>query len=64
MGCSIDLTGTLRAQEHGHQPICYSAGFCPEESAKTRGIGYEDEQSPTLRAGGAVPGIVILYRNE
>ena len=21
MGCSIDLTGTLRAQEHGHQPI-------------------------------------------
>lgn len=28
-----------------------SAGFCPEQSAKTRGIGYEPEKSPTLRSG-------------
>ena len=23
MGCSMDVTGTLRAQEHGHQPLVY-----------------------------------------
>lgn len=40
----------------GHTPMIvdtkekYAAGFCPEESAKTRGIGYEEEKSPTLRA--------------
>ena len=28
-----------------------SAGFCPEQNAKTRGIGYEPEKSPTLRSG-------------
>ena len=43
---------TLRAEMHGNVPcIMESAGFCPEQSAKTRGIGYEDENSPTLRAG-------------
>lgn len=34
-----------------------SAGFCPEESAKTRGIGYETERSPTLKQ--AIPAVVI-----
>ena len=33
------------------------AGFCHEQSAKTRDIGYEEEMSPTLRVG-AVPAIV------
>jgi len=28
-----------------------AAGFCTEHSAKARGIGYEEETSPTLRAG-------------
>lgn len=28
-----------------------AAGFCTEHSAKSRSIGYEDEKSPTLRAG-------------
>ena len=43
---------TLRAEMHGNVPcVMESAGFCPEQSAKTRGIGYEDENSPTLRAG-------------
>ena len=23
MECSLDITGTLRAQEHGHQPLVY-----------------------------------------
>ena len=31
------------------QPL--SAGFCTEHSAQSRGIGYEEEKSPTLRAG-------------
>ena len=36
-----------------------SAGFCTEHSANSRGIGYEMEKSPTLRAG-VVPAAVIL----
>lgn len=28
-----------------------AAGFCPEEGKKAHGIGYEEEKSPTLRAG-------------
>ena len=35
-----------------NQPfVVESAGFCTEHSAKTRGIGFEEETSPTLRAG-------------
>ena len=35
-----------------------SSGFCTEHSAKSRSVGYEDERSPTLRAG-VVPGVAI-----
>ena len=50
----------LRAEAHGNLPcVIQSAGFCPEQSAKTRGIGYEENISPTLRAG-ATPGVVIV----
>jgi len=50
---------TLRAETHGNLPcVMESAGFCPEQSAKTRGIGYEDEVAPTLRAG-VTPGICV-----
>ena len=38
-----------------------AAGFCTEHSAKARGIGYEEETSPTLRAG-TVPATV--YENH
>ena len=38
-----------------------AAGFCTEHSAKARGIGYEEEASPTLRAG-TVPAAV--YENH
>ena len=38
--------------------VAYSAGFCPEQSAKTRGIGYEAEMAPTLRAG-VTPGVCV-----
>jgi len=35
-----------------NQPfVVESAGFCTEHSAKARGIGFEEEKSPTLRAG-------------
>ena len=35
-----------------NQPfVVESAGFCTEHSAKAHGIGYEEEKSPTLRAG-------------
>jgi len=37
-----------------------ASGFCTEHSADSRGIGYEEERSPTLRAG-VVPGIAIEY---
>ena len=35
-----------------------SAGFCTEHSANSRGIGYEEEKSPTLRAG-VVPAVIL-----
>lgn len=57
---SEDVTGTLRAEEHGHQPcVLEAAGFCTEHSANARGIGYEEELSPTLRAG-VVPAAITL----
>lgn len=40
--------------------ISSTFGFCTEHSAESRGIGYEAERSPTLRAG-VVPGIAIQY---
>ncbi len=40
-----------------NQPFVTSAGFCTEHSANSRGIGYEEETSPTLRAG-VVPATV------
>lgn len=65
---SYDVTGTLRAEIHGHSPCVMEsaagascAGFCTEHSAKARGIGYEEETSPTLRAG-TVPATV--YENH
>ena len=54
-----DMTGTLVAQDHGHHPAVLAAGFCTEHSAKSRTIGYEEETSPTLRAG-VVPAAIAL----
>ena len=60
MNVSEDVTGTLRAQEHGHKPcVLEAAGFCTEHSANARSIGYEEERSPTLRAG-VVPAAIAL----
>lgn len=57
-----DTAPCLKATHYKNPPcITVSAGFCPEESAKTRGVGYAEEQSPTLRAG-AVPAVVYDAR--
>ena len=59
MDVSEDVAGTLRAEDHGHPPVVMAAGFCTEHSAASRSIGYEDETSPTLRAG-VVPAAIAL----
>ena len=67
MDVSEDVVSTLRAEAH-HPPVVLdehfsptAAGFCTEHSANARSIGYEEETSPTLRAG-VVPATV--YENH
>lgn len=62
MDVTEDMTCTLRAEAH-HPPCVLSAGFCTEHSAKAHGIGYEEEKSPTLRAG-VVPATITCYENH
>jgi DNA (cytosine-5)-methyltransferase 1 len=59
MDVTHDITSTLRAEAHHPPCVMESAGFCTEHSAKARSIGYEEEMSPTLRAG-VVPAAVAL----
>lgn len=54
-----DITATLVAQDHGNHPAVLAAGFCTEHSAQARGVGYEEERSPTLRAG-VVPAALLV----
>ena len=54
---------TLRAEAHHPPCILESAGFCTEHSAQSRGIGFEEETSPTLRAG-TVPAALALFENH
>ena len=55
---------TLRAEMHGNVPcVMESAGFCTEHSAKSRSIGFEEEVSPTLRAG-VTPACVYSVENH
>lgn len=61
MDVTDDVTCTLRAEAHHPPCVMESAGFCTEHSADSRGIGYEAEKSPTLRAG-VVPATV--YENH
>ena len=55
-----NLSATLGTSQDQYlfQPVV-AGGFCPEQSAKTRGIGWEEEMSPTLRAG--VTPAVVAY---
>ena len=59
MDVTDDVTSTLRAEAHHPPCVMESAGFCTEHSAQSRSIGYEDEKSPTLRAG-VVPAAVAV----
>ena len=59
MDITEEVTSTLRAEAHHPPCVMESAGFCIEHSAKSRTIGYEEECSPTLRAG-VVPATVAL----
>lgn len=59
MDVTEDVTCTLRAESHHPPCVMESAGFCTEHPAKARGIGYEEETAPTLRAG-TVPAAVAL----
>lgn len=51
MDVTNGVTCTLRAEAHHPPCVMESAGFCTEHSAHSRFIGYEEETSPTLRAG-------------
>ena len=60
MDVSSEVAATLRAEHHGHPPcVLDAAGFCTEHSADSRGIGFEQERAPTLRAG-VVPAAIAL----
>lgn len=59
MDVTDDVTVTFRAEAHHPPCVLESAGFCTEHSAKSRSIGYEEETSPTFRAG-VVPAAVAL----
>lgn len=50
---------TLHAEAHHPPCVMEAAGFCTEHSANARSIGYEEERSPTLRAG-VVPAAIAL----
>ena len=52
VGITEDKALALVAQDHGNHPaVLHAARFSTEHSAKARSIGYEEEVSPTLRAG-------------
>ena len=60
VGITDGQTLALVAQDHGNHPaVLQAAGFCTEHSAKARSIGYEEEVSPTLRAG-TTPAAIAL----
>lgn len=61
MDVTDDVSATLRAEAHHPPCVMESAGFCTEHSSTSRSIGYEEECSPTLRAG-TVPAAV--YENH
>ena len=61
MDVTDGVTATLRAEAHHPPCVMEAAGFCTEHSAKARSVGFEEERSPTLRAG-VVPAAV--YENH
>ena len=60
MDVTHEMTATLRAEAHHPPCIMGASGFCTEHSANSRGVGYCEEESPTLRAG-VTPGVAIQF---
>ena len=56
MSVSNDLTATLRAKKHVHQPCVMQSSGCSE----SRSAGYVEERSPTLRVD-VVSGAVMSF---
>lgn len=56
---SIGAAGCGSRENTLTEGIVEAAGFCTEHSANARSIGYEEERSPTLRAG-VVPAAIAL----
>ena len=56
---------TLRAEMHGNIPcVMQAAGFKAGQGAQARGIGWEEEKTPTLAAeagGNSVPSVCVAY---
>ena len=48
-----------KVAEPKNKNVIWAAGFCIQQSSKTRGIGFCDEQSPTI-VGGAIHGVVLV----
>ena len=63
MDITDDVTCTLRAETHHPPCVLNAAGFCTEHSANSRSIGFEEETSPTLRAG-TVPAAVFENHSQ
>ncbi|MDL2310368.1 DNA cytosine methyltransferase [Peptostreptococcaceae bacterium OttesenSCG-928-C18] len=63
MDVTDDVTCTLRAEAHHPPCVVEASGFCTEHSAQSRGVGFEKEKSPTLRAG-VVPAAVAMFENH
>ena len=51
LGVAQTVSATYGTGGNNQPFVVESAGFCTEHSAKARGIGYENEKAPTLRAG-------------
>lgn len=47
------VSPTLRAESHAHEPVICAA-FTAGQGAKANGIGYAEEQAPTLRTDGGL----------
>ena len=57
MGVSEDVTGALRAQEHGHQPIVFEPGA----ASRVGGHVYEDDVAGTVRANSGDNQQAVVY---
>ncbi len=55
-----DVAGALAAQPGMKQQTFIAAGFCAEASKDARGIGYQEECAPTLKAAKKGPSVLCL----